>query len=108
MCSFHSSLIRFSLLLSFCSFRMDAVLELDAMQKAERLSIDPAITVADLEQALGRYFTVVGYRNLQEILDIIVEAKCGWRTAPKAEGLEIVSYVFKVLKPFRFYLSLRF
>jgi hypothetical protein len=64
--------------------------ELVAMQQAtERLVIDPAITVADLELCLNNYFDIMGYRNLQEIIDIIVDGKCTWRTAPKAEGLEI-------------------
>ena len=63
--------------------------ELVAMQQAERLTIDPAITVADLELCLQSYFDVVGYRNMQEIVDIIVDGKCTWKTAPKAEGLEI-------------------
>ncbi len=63
--------------------------ELVAMQQAERLTIDPAITVADLELCVQSYFDIMGYRNLQEIIDIIVDGKCTWRTAPKAEGLEI-------------------
>ena len=63
--------------------------ELVAMQQAERLTIDPAITVADLELCLQSYFDAVGYRNLQEIVDIIVDGKCTWRTSAKAEGLEI-------------------
>jgi hypothetical protein len=72
-----------------CMMMMDSD-ELAAMQQAtERLTIDPAITVADLELCLQSYFDVVGYRNMQEIVDIIVDGKCTWRTAPKAEGLEI-------------------
>jgi len=75
---------------SFCShFMMEDASELAAMQTAERLIIDPAITVVDLERSLENYMEMVGYRNIQEILDAIVEGKCTWRTAPKAEGVEI-------------------
>ena len=68
---------------------MEDASEIVAMQAAERLTIDPAITVVDLEGCLESYMTLVGYRNIQEIVDTIVEGKCTWRTAPKAEGLEI-------------------
>jgi hypothetical protein len=66
---------------------MDAS-ELEVMQEAERLTIDPAISVGDLEGALNAYMVAVGYRNLQEVVDIITEAKATWKTSPKAEGLE--------------------
>ena len=63
--------------------------ELAAMQLADRLTIDPSISVADLEGALNSYMSIVGYRNMQEVVDIIQQAKATWKTAPKAEGLEI-------------------
>ena len=90
MCSLSSSLIPFSFFPSLsCVVMMDSD-ELIAMKEAtERLTCDPAITVADLERCLQSYFDIMGYRNLQEIIDIIVDGKCTWRTAPKAEGLEI-------------------
>jgi hypothetical protein len=30
----------------------------------------------------------VGYRNLQEVVDMIKASKATWKTSPKAEGLE--------------------
>ena len=60
-----------------------------AKEAAERLTIDPAITVVDLEGCLKNYMDIVGYRNIQDIVDIIVESKCTWKSSPKAEGLEI-------------------
>ena len=68
---------------------MEDASEIVAMQAADRLTINPAITVVDLEGALNNYMDLVGYRNIQEVVDAIVEGKCTWRTAPKAEGLEI-------------------
>ncbi len=58
--------------------------EQEAQAEDARVSCDPAITVADLERALEAFFTAVGYRNLQEIVDGIKEARCTWKTAPKA------------------------
>ena len=49
-----------------------------------RLCPDPSIGVGDLENALEAFFAAVGYRNLQEVVDSIKEAKCTWKTAPKA------------------------
>ena len=49
-----------------------------------RLTCDPSITVADLEVAVQAYFDAVGYRNLQEVIDYIIEQKCTWKTAAKA------------------------
>jgi len=56
----------------------------DEEAEYSRLKCDPAIGIADLEKALDQYFAIIGYRNLQEVLEIINEAKCTWRTAPKA------------------------
>ncbi len=58
--------------------------ELEAQAQDARMCPDPAIAVADLEKALEAFFTAVGYRNLQEILDAIKEGNCTWKTAPKA------------------------
>ena len=51
-----------------------------------RLCGDPAICVSDLEKALESYIEVVGYRNLHEIIECIKDAKCTWKTAPKARA----------------------
>ena len=58
--------------------------EQEAQAEDARVSCDPAITVADLESALDAFFTAVGYRNLQEIVDQILDSRCTWKTAPKA------------------------
>ncbi len=63
--------------------------EAEPMLEQAKLVCDPSISVADLEGALLAYFSKIGYRNVQEVVDLIKEAKCGWKTAPKAEGLEI-------------------
>ena len=49
-----------------------------------KLKCDPSITVADLERALECFFKVVGYRNMQEVLDVIKDGKVTWKSAPKA------------------------
>ena len=64
---------------------MVEIVAVDEEAEYSRLKCDPAIGTADLEQALDKYFEQIGYRNLQEVLDIIGEAKCTWRTAPKAK-----------------------
>ena len=71
-------------LLNLFSTMVDIAEELAEENEYMRVSPDPAITVADLEKALEVFFAKVGYRNLQEVVDMIKEAKCGWRTAPKA------------------------
>ncbi len=58
--------------------------ELEAQAEDARMTCDPAIAVADLERALEAFFTGVGYRNLQEIVDAIKEGNCTWKSAPKA------------------------
>ena len=78
-----------------------ALVELDAEEASlqveyDRLRCDPAIAVADLEKALGCYFELVGYRNFQEVLDVIRDGKVTWKSAAKAP---------KVLKGCRFDLS---
>ena len=55
-------------------------------EEYSRLKCDPAISTADLERALEQYFAGIGYRSVQEVLDIISEAKCTWKTAPKARA----------------------
>ena len=67
-----------------------------------RLKCDPAISIADLEQCLNKYFEVVGCRNLQEVLDVTTEAKCTWRTAPKAR---VYSYTSLGLYFFKWFIS---
>jgi len=42
-----------------------------------------------LEAALNAYFERVGYRNLQEVVDIIKEAGTTWRSSAQAVWLEI-------------------
>jgi len=60
--------------------------EMELQAEDARCVCDPAITVADLESAFEKYFTKVGYRNVQEIIDAIKEARCTWKTAPKARA----------------------
>ena len=55
-----------------------------------RLVSDPSISVADLEKALEQYFSVIGYRNMRDILDTIKEARVSWKTAPKARAWDVV------------------
>lgn len=55
-----------------------------------RLVSDPSISVADPERALEQYFSVIGYRNMQDILDTIKEARVSWKTAPKARAWDVV------------------
>ena len=68
-----------------------------------RLVSDPSISVADLEKALEQYFSIMGYRNMQDILDIIREARVTWKTAPKARAWDVWCSVFRfyVFKIFR-------
>ena len=70
--------------------------EASLLVEYDRLKCDPAIAVADLEKALGTYFKLIGYRNFQEVLDVIKDAKVTWKSAAKA---------LKVLKSSRFDLS---
>jgi hypothetical protein len=67
--------------------------EEDGEELAEysRLKCDPSISIADLEKALDRFFEAVGYRNVQEVMDIITEARCTWKTAPKARAYSYMS-----------------
>ena len=55
-----------------------------------RLVGDPSIAVSDLEKGLESYFSVVGYRNIQEILDMIKQANVSWNSAPKARAWDLV------------------
>ena len=65
-----------------------AVDEADAVEQAEycRMRCDPSISIADLEKALDGFMELVGYRNVQEVVDIITEARCTWKSAPKARA----------------------
>ena len=51
------------------------VMEEDSQEEArleneyQRIRPDPSIGVADLEQALNKFLALMGYRNLQEVLD---------------------------------------
>ena len=67
------------------------IVPVDEEAEYSRLKCDPAISTADLEKALEQYFIQIGHRNLQEVLDIIIEAKCTWRTAPKARVYSYMS-----------------
>ena len=64
--------------------------ELAAEAEDARVVGDPSISVADLEQALEAYFSVMGYRNMQEVLDLIKDARLSWKTAPKARAWDLV------------------
>ena len=55
-----------------------------AIEDYGRIKCDPSISVADLEKALNDYFKEVGYRNIQEVVASIKEARVTWKTAPKA------------------------
>ena len=54
-----------------------------------RLRCDPSISVADLEGALEAYFAAVGNRNMQKVVDLIIEGKVTWKSAAKAVWVEI-------------------
>ena len=49
-----------------------------------RNKADPSISSEDLEQCLERFFTKKGYRNMQEVLDMVKEAKTTWNTSAQA------------------------
>ena len=54
-----------------------------------RLRCDPSITVSDLEGALEFYFAAVGYRNMQKVVESIIDGKVTWKSAAKAVWVEI-------------------
>jgi len=60
--------------------------EADDVEQAEysRMRCDPSIGIADLEKAVDGFMTDIGYRNLQEVLEMINDAKVTWKSAPKA------------------------
>ena len=62
----------------------DAAEEASLEVEYGKLKCDPSISVADLEGALEAFFKVVGYRNFQEVLDVIKEGKVTWKSAAKA------------------------
>ena len=51
---------------------------------AGKVHPDPAVSVADLENALEAFFKKVGYRNVEELLEVIKQHKITWKSAPKA------------------------
>ena len=63
-------------------------LQLDA--EDARLVADPSVAIADLEKALDDYFREARYRNLNELLQLISDAKVTWKTAPKAMAWDLV------------------
>ena len=71
---------------------MDAAARLDMAAEAEdaRVQGDPSIGVGDLENCLESYFTVVGYRNIEEILECIKQSNVTWNSAPKARAWDLV------------------
>ena len=68
------------------------IMDEDMAAEAEdaRLVGDPSIAVGDLEKGLESYFSVVGYRNMQEILDSIKQSNVSWNSAPKARAWDLV------------------
>ena len=62
----------------------DAAEEASLEVEYGKLKCDPSITVADLEKALEAYFKLVGYRNLNEVLEVIKDGKVTWKSAAKA------------------------
>ena len=68
---------------------IDAADEDDQQAKYDKIRCDPSISVADLEGALEAYFAAVGYRNMQEAVDLIIEGKVTWKSAAKAVWVEI-------------------
>ena len=55
-----------------------------------RVNADPAISAADLEEALESFFKTMGYRNLEEVVQLCKQEKVGWKTAPKAMAGDVV------------------
>ena len=64
--------------------------DMEAEAEDARLVGDPSISVSDIETRLERYFSKVGYRNIQEILDMIKQANVSWNSAPKARAWDFV------------------
>ena len=74
-------------LCSVCPLAMAVYLDVEELALENeylRVCPGPSISVADLEGAIEAYCTVVGYRNVQEVVDAIKECKCTWKTSPKA------------------------
>ena len=51
-----------------------------------KLKADPSIAVADLESAFNKFMKDVGCRNLQQVVSLIKDNGCTWKTSPKAEN----------------------
>ena len=69
-----------------------------------RNKADPSIRVSDLEKCLERYFLKTGYRNMQEVLDLVKESNATWKSAAKAIlckarliGFDLIVGVFSLL-----------
>ena len=69
-----------------CSMALVPVAAEDAVEREtyERLKSDPAVTVADLQEAIEIYFELQETRNMAEVLDEIDGHKVNWKTAPQA------------------------
>ena len=48
-----------------------------------RLRADPSIAVFDLESALNRYFSKQGFRNMQNLVDLIRSTGLSWKGSAK-------------------------
>jgi len=77
-------------LFSFSAVMGDAAAEIDAEDEYNRTKADPSIGISDLQAALERYFVAMGYRNLQEVLDLIT-GKNPWKSAAQAMSLNVFS-----------------
>ena len=75
--------------------KMASLALVDAAEEAaleahyHKVRCDPSISVADLEGALEAYFAAVGYRNMQEVVDLIIDGKVTWKSAAKAVWVDI-------------------
>ena len=69
-----------------------------------RNKADPSISSEDLEQCLEQFFTKAGYRNMQEVLDLVKEANTTWKSSAQAMlckarliGFDLSVGVFSIL-----------
>ena len=70
------------------TFSVVALLAEDA--EDARVIADPAISAADLEEALESFFKTTGHRNLEDVVELFKQEKVGWKTAPKAMAGDLV------------------
>ena len=80
----------YSFLFCLSAVMGDAADEIEAEDEYNRQKTDPSIGISDLQDALERYFAAMGYRNLQEVLDLIV-GKNPWKSAAQAMSLNVFS-----------------